>query len=183
MNDTSLNSELLSADARGRKHIPFAVFAVILIHIVLFLLLLIAAGCRAKARARQRLEGAPELVKKLAPVAPPAGSTRTNALPNMGAAEPVFAEPVIAEPVLEKTEARSTRKLTPEKTERRPTASVSMGAKVYVVRAGDTVEKIARRHRTTIDAIKSENKLKNNLIHPGQKLRVGAEKTKHSNEV
>src|SRR5688572_28383161 len=52
MNETTnLNSELLSADARGRKHIPLAVFAVILIHIVLFLVLLIAAGCRAKARA------------------------------------------------------------------------------------------------------------------------------------
>ena len=53
MSETDINSELLTADARGRKNIPFAVFAVIFIHIVLFVVLLIAAGCRAKARARR----------------------------------------------------------------------------------------------------------------------------------
>src|SRR5687768_10319157 len=49
---TELNSALLSADARGRKHIPVAVFAVILIHIVLFVVLLVAAGCRSSVRAK-----------------------------------------------------------------------------------------------------------------------------------
>ncbi|HEV8541074.1 MAG TPA: LysM peptidoglycan-binding domain-containing protein [Verrucomicrobiae bacterium] len=180
MNDTNLNSELLSADARGRKQIPFAVFAVILIHVILFLLLLIAAGCRAKARARRQIEAAPEMAKESAPIVPaPAMFIPTNApLPNIGTAEPV-----IAEPVMEKTEARSAGKGAPEKTERRPTASASSAARFYVVQAGDTVEKIAKRHRTTIETIKSENKLKNNLIHPGQRLRVGTENTKRSNEV
>src|SRR5262245_64511886 len=64
---TNLNTELLSADARGRKHIPFAVFAVILIHIVLFLVLLVAAGCRAKARAKRNLHSAPEMLAQKAP--------------------------------------------------------------------------------------------------------------------
>jgi LysM repeat protein len=54
---------------------------------------------------------------------------------------------------------------------------------VYVVRSGDTVEKIARRHGTTIRAIKVANNLKNDLLHPGQKLRVSSEKPKkNSNE-
>src|SRR5687768_11311132 len=53
MNETTqLNTELLSADARGRKHIPVAVFAVIIIHVALFLVLLIAAGCRSSARVK-----------------------------------------------------------------------------------------------------------------------------------
>jgi membrane-bound lytic murein transglycosylase D len=179
MNDTNLNSELLSADARGRKHIPFAVFAVILIHIVLFLVLLVAAGCRAKVRAKGRIQAAPEMVKQeqARSVAPAVG--RTNApMPNVSASEPV-----VAEPVIEKTEAQSTRKAAHEAAAHRPTASASMVEKFYVVQAGDTVERIAKRHRTTIEAIKTENKLKNNLIHPGQKLRVGNENTKRSNEV
>ena len=58
MNETTeLNSELLSADARGRKHIPVAVFAVILIHVVLFVVLLIAAGCRSSARVKATQPG------------------------------------------------------------------------------------------------------------------------------
>ena len=60
MNETTLNSELLSADARGRKQIPVAVFAVIMIHVVLFVVLLIAAGCRSTARVKRNATPAPE---------------------------------------------------------------------------------------------------------------------------
>jgi hypothetical protein len=74
MNETTqLNSELLSADARGRKHIPVAVFAVIVIHIVLFMVLLIAAGCRSTARAKQSITPAPDSVEQQ-PSARPAGN-------------------------------------------------------------------------------------------------------------
>jgi membrane-bound lytic murein transglycosylase D len=59
---------------------------------------------------------------------------------------------------------------------------VSRTVKFYVVQAGDTMEKIARRHGTTIQALKTENKLKDSLLHPGQKLRVSSEKPKRSNE-
>lgn len=190
MNDTTnLNSELLSADARGRKHIPFAVFAVILVHIVLFLVLLVAAGCRAKARARRNLEASPEMVKQT-PATPAAGTTAptvpattmmtSNALPAVSRTS----EPVMAEPVVERTEVRTAPKPSPQRnTIPKPTAGIARAAKVYVVQAGDTFEKIAKRHGTTIQALKAENKVKNDLLRPGQKLRVGTEKRKTSNEV
>jgi LysM repeat protein len=40
------------------------------------------------------------------------------------------------------------------------------------VQPGDTVGKIAKELGTTIRAIREENQLKNDLIFPGQKLRV-----------
>ncbi len=40
------------------------------------------------------------------------------------------------------------------------------------VQSGDTLEKIARREGTTIRALKESNKLKNDIIYAGQKLRL-----------
>jgi len=42
----------------------------------------------------------------------------------------------------------------------------------YTVKAGDTLEKIASRFHTTIGAIKKTNRLKNDRIYVGQKLRL-----------
>lgn len=42
----------------------------------------------------------------------------------------------------------------------------------HTVRSGDTLGEIARRYRTSVNAIKSLNGLKSNLIRPGQVLRV-----------
>ncbi len=39
-----------------------------------------------------------------------------------------------------------------------------------MVERGDTVSDLARRHHVPIDVLKSSNNLKNNTIHPGQKL-------------
>ena len=42
----------------------------------------------------------------------------------------------------------------------------------HTVRSGDTLGAIARRYRTSVNAIKSLNGLRSNLIRPGQVLRV-----------
>ncbi len=42
----------------------------------------------------------------------------------------------------------------------------------HVVRRGDTLGRIARRHGATIDALRRANGLSSSLIHPGQSLRV-----------
>jgi len=42
--------------------------------------------------------------------------------------------------------------------------------KTYVVKSGDSLGALAQRFNTTIDAIRKANNLKDNVIHPGQKL-------------
>lgn len=42
----------------------------------------------------------------------------------------------------------------------------------YKVKAGDSLEKIARKHKTSIKKIKDLNKLKNDMIRVGQKLKI-----------
>jgi nucleoid-associated protein YgaU len=190
MNETTnLNSELLSADARGRKHIPFAVFAVILIHVALFLVLLIAAGCRAKARALRKLQSTQPLL------AEQAQSPTTQGLPvNFAAVAESTNAPAAVEPLVQPAAEPHRPAATPANTTvrqavqagtptpRRATSADSRRHTVYVVKAGDTVEKIARMHRTSVEAIKAENNLKGHLIRPGQQLRVSSEKAKKRNE-
>ena len=42
----------------------------------------------------------------------------------------------------------------------------------HVVRRGDSLERIARRHRVPVEALRRANGLTSSLIHPGQSLRV-----------
>jgi LysM repeat protein len=44
------------------------------------------------------------------------------------------------------------------------------------VKPGDTVGKIAKELGTTVRALRAENQLKNDMIHPGQKLRITSER-------
>jgi len=195
MNETTnLNSELLSADARGRKHIPFAVFAVIVVHIVLFLFLLVAAGCKAKARARRNALPSTEVVAQKPVSMPASPAAGTNAAPRVQ--QPVLTPAMIQAPVVatdppaERRTApaavpviqKAAQKAAPAQSQR-PTAGTPAKTKFYVVRAGDTVEKIARMHRTSVEAIKAENKLKDHMLKPGQQLRVSTQKPKTSEEV
>ena len=43
---------------------------------------------------------------------------------------------------------------------------------LHVVRRGDSLDRIARRHGTTVGALRRANGLTSSLIHPGQSLRV-----------
>ena len=51
-------------------------------------------------------------------------------------------------------------------------APVAEAAAVHVVRRGDSLDLIARRHGATVDALRRANGLTSSLIHPGQSLRV-----------
>ncbi len=58
-------------------------------------------------------------------------------------------------------------------------------AKIYVVKPGDTLNKISKAHGITVAELKSWNKLSSDLIHPGDALAVnksGSEVIKTSNE-
>jgi LysM repeat protein len=173
MNELQINSELLSADARGKKHIPVAVFAVIMIHVVLFIVLLIAAGCRASARAKVTMpiqETALRLPLEQAPPTP-------HPVKTVMATEPVV-EPELPRTVAQTIKPDATRQAqrSEARTIIRPVSksSSSRVAPVYVVQSGDSVERIAKRHGTTVQAIKTANNLKSHVIHPGQRLRLKA---------
>ena len=201
MNETThINSELLSADSRGRKHIPVAVFAVIMIHIVLFVVLLIAAGCRSSARAKRNLTPAPETAKQqaisqpaIAPVAALEAQTPAAETESVMATEPVV-EPEPAPRIQQRQASQAPRPAAKPAFVRATTRSTrARDPKIYVVKTGDTLEKIAKNHGTTIQAVRTANKIKNDRIHPGQKLhlspeasaplQVRSDKQKRSNEV
>jgi LysM repeat protein len=191
---TELDSELLSADARGKKHVPVAVFAVILIHVLLFVVLLIAAGCRSSARARAKLKPEKTPAQEMEhPSNRYLQAAATNSVPNQPVSTlPIFNPPVIASepvvveepPAVQRAAAPNPRPVTQsEAGEQKPVARRVTSTKVernsgansrgiYVVQAGDTVGEIARNHGTTAQAIKAANKLKNFVIQPGQKLRL-----------
>lgn len=203
MNETNINTELLSAESRGRKHIPLAVFAVIIIHVALFLVLLIAAGCRAKARAKQNPDGMavaaaaqPEGSAAVHPALMPAGvetadqAAGTDPLISQAEGLVIASEPV---EVRERASAPGPQRAPQRALASRPRAEsagaprvarkvseageTAGGTRVYVVQPGDTVGKIAKEQGVSIQSIRTQNKLKKDLIYPGQKLRLGPKQT------
>ena len=57
-------------------------------------------------------------------------------------------------------------------------ASTRSGARTHVVRRGETLGGIAKKYRTSVSAIVRLNRLKKQIIHPGQELVVrGAART------
>ena len=186
MNETTqLNTELLSADARGRKHIPVAVFAVILIHVVLFVVLLIAAGCRSSARAKKLIQPQPEVAQQ--PIDPfsAAGEAAPVETAQQESASPMAQEPVaVTEPPVQLTQPvepvapvsravvqHQSQPAKPRVAKTTPKTKV-ITPKIYVVKSGDSLDKIARSHGLTIQAVKVANKMKTDVIHPGQKLQL-----------
>jgi len=177
---SSPSPELFAAGALGNKQVPVAVFAVISIHIALFLVLLFAAGCRAKSRASRTFD--PATAQNPAAISTaPAGAIHP---PDAAAQPPPPAPlPVVAEP----DDAADSPASAPAAPKRNPGIPASAPAArnrtfaAYTVQPGDTVEKIAKRHGTTIESIRQGNGLKNDMIRPGQKLRVGAAAARPSN--
>ena len=50
--------------------------------------------------------------------------------------------------------------------------TIPVKAKIYIVQPGDSLWRIAKDNKTTVDKIKTANSLKSDVIKPGQKLRV-----------
>ena len=50
--------------------------------------------------------------------------------------------------------------------------AIGQSAQTYTVRSGDSLERIARRHNTTVQSIKQANGLKSNTILIGQELKI-----------
>ncbi|MDX1951561.1 MAG: LysM peptidoglycan-binding domain-containing protein [Verrucomicrobiota bacterium] len=60
-------------------------------------------------------------------------------------------------------------------------SSTSSNGKVYVVKAGDTLSRIAKTHGVTINAIRSANGMKTTRVLVGQKLKIPARNDGSSN--
>jgi len=52
------------------------------------------------------------------------------------------------------------------------TSPASSSATTYTIKYGDTLSSIARKHKTSVDAIKAANNMKSDSISGGQKLRI-----------
>jgi LysM repeat protein len=165
----TLTEEWIEKEARKRKQVPIAVFTIITVHVVLFLSLLGSSGCKQKTEtaASSTAEQMRE-VEYTAAITASTNSTRQRA-----ALHPVE-EPVMAEPMAEPP--RSVAKLdtaVQDKPVTLASASAEPGAKIYVVKPGDNLLKIAKANGTTPKALKSANGLKTDIIRVGQKLRIG----------
>lgn len=51
-------------------------------------------------------------------------------------------------------------------------STVGVGTRGYIVKSGDTLSGIAKRHGTTISAIRSANNLRSDIVRVGQELRI-----------
>ena len=72
--------------------------------------------------------------------------------------------------VLRDETAEIVKDITPEE---ETTPSPMAGAVIYMVQPGDTLWKIAKRYRTTVEDILAVNEIENpDLIYPGQKLLI-----------
>lgn len=54
------------------------------------------------------------------------------------------------------------------------------GGSTYTVKKGDTLSEIAKKYGTTVNKLLKDNGIKNpNLIHPGQKIKIGSSAVSH----
>ena len=103
------------------------------------------------------------------PEATPADSTAGAAVANAMNAAAEAPKPA-EKPAQAAPQPQSKPKQETAKPKAKPAAQPQAKAKTYTVVKGDNLGKIARRHHTTVDAIKKANKLKNDRIDIGQKL-------------
>lgn len=77
-----------------------------------------------------------------------------------------------------KSKKTAPKKSAPKKAEPKKTAKKTETKKkpkvlIYIVKKGDTLSKIAKKYKTTVQEIAKDNKIKNtNLIYRGQKLKI-----------
>ncbi|HOV22040.1 MAG TPA: LysM peptidoglycan-binding domain-containing protein [bacterium] len=65
-----------------------------------------------------------------------------------------------------------TTQISEKETSKEVSKELSSDVKYYIVKKGDNLSEIARKHNTTISAIKKLNNLKNDTVYVGQKLKI-----------
>src|SRR5690625_4225583 len=71
---------------------------------------------------------------------------------------------------------------TTKSTKKNSKASTAKTSNTYIVKSGDSLYKIAKKHKTTVKEIKRLNKLKSDLIIKGQKLIIKDNSSKSTKE-
>lgn len=150
-----LTEEWVESEARKRKQVPIAVFSIVTVHVVLFLGLLGSSGCKQQTKTVES-----QAAEKMRQAEYEAATTASAALTARQKEAPVEAEPIVSPAATAKPVTVAS-------------ASAELGTKIYVVRPGDSLSKIARQNGTTPKALKTVNGLKNDVIRVGQKLRIG----------
>lgn len=173
---TSLSPNLLQADARARKQIPIAVFAVIAIHVVLFLSLLGTSGCKQKASASDAEKFKTTEYNKAQPSAASTPATAANNETRAAAPEQLQTETVSELPNNVAPPSKPAAPAAKSKGMKKGSEVMAEGgdSKTHVVRQGESLYKIAKLYNTTPKALKVSNNLKGDTIRVGQKLRISS---------
>lgn len=191
--NNNLDTQFMANDYKSRRHIPIAVFTVASIHVTLFLGILLAGGCKKNAEV-QRSPGEQmawsELIEKsqagekaLAAEAPVEDSDKASVLtlgyqPGNQSNERSVMTVGIGGPGSKLTPTRPdpdpvpTPRTNATSPAAKSTPPPSGSGAVHTVQKGDSLFKIAKQYGTTPDAVKKSNKLKSDVIHPGQKLNI-----------
>ncbi|MDR1304535.1 MAG: LysM peptidoglycan-binding domain-containing protein [Verrucomicrobiales bacterium] len=132
------------------------------------LMLAVALTLVACGGTRERSE-----IPAVAPVAPVAGGEVVAPSPSSSAAasstRPVIYDYPGATRVLGETASAPSPSASPSAP---APAATSLAGKFYTVRPGDTLWRVATSHGVTVSDLKRANQLANDLIKPGQVLRI-----------
>jgi len=145
----------INREQRRRARFKRTVISIIAA-IVLLLIGLLIEGCKSERAA-------------LATPAPPSGQVQ--AVPTIPQTEDASTE--IQKPAAgPQSEPAATAPAAPAVAKENPVPYASQSGAVYVVKSGDTLTRIARTHRTTIQAIETANGLTGDHILVGAKLKI-----------
>ena len=158
----------LQADQQQRRREQFKtmVWAIVMANVVLFMGLLIQ-GCQQEPPASET-SGGPS-----AEAASPDTNGVAAASPKSDTHAPVTTAPEAAPT---NTLPEATPKVAPtapaSAAASQPTAPASQANRRYVVKSGDNLSRIARAHKTTVQALKAANGLTSDRVVAGQTLKM-----------
>jgi LysM repeat protein len=168
--------DLFQTDPRARKQIPIAVFTVIAIHILLFLVLLVSAGCKPKGQANVSDSENPKNLenKKARSTASTAPTPAPVQKPDELQCEPLPVSSTAPLPAARSLKANSGPKQGNVMAYSAPKdTGAAADRRIHIVQPGESLSKIARAYNTTPQALRTSNNLRSDVIRVGQKLKIG----------